>query len=137
MQGPAFTMLPLPTLKNSCGIPVLAEADLVAEGLVAQLAGVGLLAVMGTARVHLEAVRRGEHLLALHARVQVAELMQARPLGRHVVEVQVRRVRQTQMSGDSRWHAPDAHADANADSRRCGSSSSCRGRRRTILGGRG
>lgn len=123
MQGPCS---PPPSPANTCGLPVLAEADLVAEGLVAQLAGVGLLAMVGAARVHLEAVRRGEHLLALHARVQVAELMQARPLGRHVVEVQVRRVRQTQMSGDSRWHAPHAHADANTDSGSGGSSSSCR-----------
>lgn len=110
---------------------MLTEADLVAEGLVAQLAGVGFLAVVGAARVHLEAVRRGEHLLALHARVQVAELMQSRPLGRHVMEVQVRRVWQTQMSGDSRWHAThaNAHAHAHTNSSRCGCRSCCRRRR--------
>lgn len=132
MQGSQHLPFPLipwyGPVENTCGIPVLTEADLVAEGLVAQLAGVGLLAVVGAARVHLEAVRRGEHLLALHARVQVAELMQSRPLGRHVMEVQVRRVWQTQMSADSRWHAPhaNAHAYAHTNSSRCGCRSCCR-----------
>lgn len=107
-------------------IPVLAEADLVPEGLVAELAGVGLLAVVRPPGVDLEAVRRGEHLLALHARVQVAELVQARPLGGHVVEVvQVRRVRQSQVPAVG-WHAhSDTHADAHANGRR----SCCRRRR--------
>lgn len=96
-------------------IPVLAKADLMAKGLVAQLAGVGLLAVVGAARVHLESVRRGEHFLALHARVQVAKLMQARPLGGHVMEVQMRLMRQTQMPA-ARWHA---YANAHTNGCRC------------------
>lgn len=113
-------------------IPVLAEADLMAEGLVAQLAGVGLLPVVGAARVHLESVRRGEHLLALHARVQVAELVQARPLGRHVMEVQMRRMRQTQMTAAG-WHA-HTDADANANGRGC--CCRCGGRSGTVLASR-
>ena len=52
---------------------VLREADFVSEGLVAQLAGERPLAVVRPPRVDLEAVRRGEDLLALHARVDVAQ----------------------------------------------------------------
>lgn len=47
-------------------LPVLTEADLVAKGLIAQLAGKGSLAVMGAAGVHLEAVSGGKVLLALY-----------------------------------------------------------------------
>jgi len=109
-------------------IPVLAEADLVPEGLVAELAGVGLLAVVRPAGVDLEAVWRGEHLLALHARVQVAELVQARPLGGHVMEVvQVWRVGQAQMTAIG-WHAhTDANAHADGSRRSCCRRRCCRG----------
>lgn len=47
-------------------LPVLTEADLVAKGLIAQLAGKGSLAVMGAAGVYLEAVSGGKVLLALY-----------------------------------------------------------------------
>jgi len=120
-----LTLFPRPpAVGGILHIPVLAEADLVAEGLVAELAGVGLLAVVRPPGVDLEAVGRGEHLLALHARVQVAELVQARPLGGHVVEVvQVGRVGQAEMPATG-WHAhPPGHA--HADGRRC---SCCRRR---------
>jgi len=63
---------------------------------------------------------RGEHLLALHARVQVAELVQARPLGGHVVEVvQVGRVGQAEMPAVG-WHAhTPGHAHADGRRRSC------------------
>ena len=49
--------------------PVLAEADLVAEGLVAEFAGEGPAAAVAPAAVHLQAVRRGEQLVTLRTRV--------------------------------------------------------------------
>ena len=57
---------------NASRLPVLAEADLVAERFVADLAGEGPFAVVRAARVHLETVRRREHLLALDAGEGVA-----------------------------------------------------------------
>ena len=51
---------------------VLGEADFVSEGLVAQLAGEGPLAVVGPAGVDLKTVRGGEDLVALEAGVDVA-----------------------------------------------------------------
>ncbi len=48
---------------------MLIQTDLVAKGLVAQLAGKGAApAGVGAARVHLQPVRRREELLTLHTR---------------------------------------------------------------------
>ncbi|GFR07928.1 hypothetical protein TNCT_592591 [Trichonephila clavata] len=46
--------------------PMLTQADLVAKRLVAQFAGKGPLAAVGTSGVHLKAVGRAEHLIAFH-----------------------------------------------------------------------
>lgn len=53
--------------------PVLAQADLVAKGFVAQLASVRPLAVMRSSSMDLEAVWCGKYLFALHARVDVSK----------------------------------------------------------------
>lgn len=52
---------------------MLGQADLVAERLVAQVAGVGPLAVVGPAGVHLQAVGGREEFLAFHAGVDIAQ----------------------------------------------------------------
>lgn len=49
------------------GLPVLAEADLMAERFVAQLARKWSLAVVAPPGMHFKAVRRREHFLALYA----------------------------------------------------------------------
>lgn len=69
------TLLALEHLLRGMHSPVLREADFMAEGFVAQLAGEGSLAVVRPPCVHLEAVRRAEHLVALDAAVHVAEWM--------------------------------------------------------------
>lgn len=66
---------------------MLAQADLVAERFVAQLAGERPLAVVRAPRMHLQAVRRREHFLALDARVHVAQRRHARPHEQMVVVV--------------------------------------------------
>lgn len=52
--------------------PMLAQADLVAESLVAKLAGEGPTSAVSPPRVDLQSVRRAEHLVAFHAGVGVA-----------------------------------------------------------------
>lgn len=52
---------------------VLAQAHLVAEGLVAELAGERSLAAVRPPGVHFQSVRCGEHLVALEARVHVGQ----------------------------------------------------------------
>ncbi len=59
--------------------PVLREADLVPERLVAHLAGEGPLPVVRPPGVHLQPVRGGEDLLALEARVDVASAQRQGP----------------------------------------------------------
>lgn len=65
------TLLALECPLGGVGGAVLAEADLVAERLVAQLAGEGPPPAVRPPRVHLQAVRGAEHLVAFHARVRV------------------------------------------------------------------
>lgn len=46
-----------------------------AERFIAQLAGERSLPIVGSPRVHLETVRRAEHLVALDATVDIAQRM--------------------------------------------------------------
>lgn len=52
---------------------MLAKADLMAERFVAQLTGERPLTVVAPPGMHFETVRRREHLLAFHARIDVAQ----------------------------------------------------------------
>lgn len=83
-------------------LPVLAEAHFVAERLVAQLARERPLAVVRAPRVHLESVGRREHLLALHARVDVAQRRDAGPHEQVVVVQVVLMLREAQVAGGGR-----------------------------------
>lgn len=68
---------------------VLGKADFMAERFIAQLAGKGSLPIVRPPCMHLESVRRAEHLVAFDTAVDVSERMMMEPM-RGVGRVQAR-----------------------------------------------
>lgn len=83
---------------------VLRKADFMAERFIAQLAGKWSLPIVGSPCMHLESVRRAEHLVALDAAVDVAERMMMEPVsGVGRVQARVTWMNATQQRVQVRW----------------------------------